>query len=124
MTSKPQAQPQRLPWDEDEDVCSVDVPETQHTKHENNVEDGESMEAADGITEAPLQSKGTTSLSRYELSKRTVSPAKDSQGAQSNVPEKPNRKHNAQAHANYRRLKIKSKNSKSQSRGRFGRNRR
>ena len=128
VTTKPKPQPEAQSLDPDSDE-SDGIEETQGSKDAQDVEDG-SCEILDEPTEDECASDyGDDS---HTPKKRKTQPKKKTDTKQikdlaatkdEGTVKKAARKVSASAHANYRRLKIKSKNSKGQGKGHFGRRR-
>lgn len=125
---KPQSEAQSLDHGSDE---SDGIEETQGSRDAQDVEDG-SCENLDEPTEDECASD--YSDDSHTPKKRKTEPKKKAEAHAKQVKDlaatkdegtvkRAVRKVSASAHANYRRLKIKSKNSKGQGKGRFGRRR-
>lgn len=122
---KPQSEAQSLDYESD------GIEETQGSKNAQDVEDG-SCEILDELIEDECASD--YSDDSHTPKKRKTQPKKRAEVHTKQIKDlaatkhegtikKAARKVSASAHANYRRLKIKSKNSKGQGKGRFGRRR-
>ena len=122
---KPQSEAQSLDYESD------GIEETQGSKDAQDVED-ESCE----ILDEPIEDECASDYSddSHTPKKRKTQPKKRAEVHTKQIKDlaatkhegtikKAARKVSASAHANYRRLKIKSKNSKGQGKGRFGRRR-
>ena len=130
VTTKPRPQSEAQSLDHDSDG-SDGIEETQGNKDAQDVEDG-SCEILDEPTEDECASD--SSDDSHTPKKRKTQPKKKADAHTKQIKDlaatkdegtmkKVARKVSASAHANYRRLKIKSKNSKGQGKGRFGRRR-
>ena len=119
---KPQSEAQSLDYESD------GIEETQGSKNAQDVEDG-SCEILDELIEDECASD--YSDDSHTPKKRKTQPKKRAEVHTKQIKDlaatkhegtikKAARKVSASAHANYRRLKIKSKNSKGQGKGRFG----
>ena len=122
---KPQSEAQSLDYESD------GIEETQGSKNAQDVEDG-SCE----ILDEPIEDECASDYSNdsHTPKKRKTQPKKRAEVHTKQIKDlaatkhegtikKAARKVSASVHANYRRLKIKSKNSKGQGKGRFGRRR-
>lgn len=97
------------------------VPETQGLHAANAIiENGESN-SDDGSDYDDAQHAREVSPSAVKKAAKTAQAAKAVESKPGNVVQKAARKISATAHANYKKLKIKNKNSKANGRGRFGR---
>ena len=130
VTTKPKLQSEAQSLDHDSGE-SDGIEETQGSKDAQDVENGSCK-----ILDEPTEDECASDYSddSHTPKKRKTQPKKkaEAHAKQTKDPavtkdegtvKKVARKVSASAHANYRRLKIKSKNSKGQGKGRFGRRR-
>jgi hypothetical protein len=123
VTTKPKLQSEAQSLDHDSGE-SDGIEETQGSKDAQDVENGSCK-----ILDEPTEDECASDYSddSHTPKKRKTQPKKkaEAHAKQTKDPAvtKDARKVSASAHANYRRLKIKSKNSKGQGKGRFGRRR-
>ncbi|PYI07569.1 hypothetical protein BO78DRAFT_417688 [Aspergillus sclerotiicarbonarius CBS 121057] len=140
VVSKPKPEPQ-LPGSDGEgddlDEEQTVVPETQHPAPETKTHDMDEVESLHTMSEPDFdsdpdydESKPTRSKSFSERMKEAIAADKPQEERQEKAPQpkakeqekKPRaRKVNPAAHANYRSLKLRNKNTKGRGGGRFGR---